>query len=73
MQVKTFYLNGGSYLSQKALEEAKTHACEVNANGFAIRVLCGRVKLESVCNDLYALPDNQIPTCKQCLKKLGHK
>jgi hypothetical protein len=68
---KTFALSGGAYLTQKALENLKTHACEVNAEGFAVRVLCGRVKLENVCNDLNALPTDQTPTCAACARKLA--
>jgi hypothetical protein len=71
LKTKTFFLSGGAYVNQKKLDEAKTHACEVNEEGFAVRVLCGKVKLENVCNDLNALPADQTPTCEACARRLS--
>jgi hypothetical protein len=43
-----------------------THAVEVDANGNETRVLCGRVKLESICD----MNVRGQPTCPVCARKL---
>ena len=56
------------YPMQLAREGCLTHAVEVDPNGSDTRVLCGRVKLDSMCNT----PDRtaKVPTCSLCARKL---
>jgi len=49
-----------------------THAVELE-DGSAVAVLC-RVKLENICDDVYALSAEEMaagPTCKTCARKLA--
>lgn len=47
-----------------------SHAVEVDADRHAIRVLCGRVNLESIA-DRYAQDTTLPPTCRRCAKSQG--
>ena len=44
-----------------------THAVELDAAGSPTRVLCRRVKLDSMCDDG---PKSDWPTCEECSKRL---
>ncbi len=44
-----------------------THAVEVVAGGREVRVLCGRVKLDNLCDMNVKGP----PTCSRCAHKLA--
>lgn len=65
---KTYPLYGSAYLNLKTLDAHKTHTVEVTETDTLIRVLCGKVKLDNVCE----VDDNlgQIPTCGTCAKRL---
>jgi hypothetical protein len=67
-KIKTFHLSGGVYKGGAKLSEALSHACEVDAKGFPTRVLCGKVKLENVCEDPLSSTD-ETPTCGTCAKR----
>jgi hypothetical protein len=48
------------------------HVCEFGADGFATRVLCSRVKLDNICDDMYdgcASEDLSTATCPVCAKR----
>lgn len=67
--IRTFPVYGAAYLNgQPRLGATLTHACEVDADGFPTRVLCKRVKLESICADPTQATD-EVPTCKGCAVK----
>jgi hypothetical protein len=53
---------------QLAREGCLTHAVEVDPNGSDTHVLCGRVKLDSVCQT--PVRGSTIPTCARCVRKL---
>jgi hypothetical protein len=64
--IRTFPVLAGAYRAR--LPHASwllTHACEVGADGFPTRVLCRRVKLDSICADLCVATD-EAPTCPAC-------
>lgn len=67
MKLKTFPLAAGAYVR---LDTTLTHACEIDDDGYPIRVICGRVQIESILDDLTAATDAP-PTCKRCLSLSG--
>ena len=68
---KTFPVASGAYRENNP-KSFLTHACEVDANGFPVLVLCKRVKLESILDDLCVATD-ATPTCPACVAKLAKK
>lgn len=64
-KIRTFDVLAGAYKSEAALKNLKTHACEVDEQGAPIRVLCSRVKLESLLEDPGQATDEP-PTCGIC-------
>jgi hypothetical protein len=67
--IKTFQLYGAAYMTDKALANLKTHACEVDERGFPVRILCKRAKLENVFEDPTQATD-ETPTCPVCAKRM---
>jgi len=51
-----------------AREGCLTHAVELDPNGSDMRVLCGRVKLDSMCDT--PMKGSTVPTCQRCARKL---
>lgn len=53
------------------LDQAKTHLIEADESGRCLKVLCGRVKVTSVCDDSTWEDPNRdiVPTCRTCRQK----
>jgi hypothetical protein len=47
-----------------------THACELDADGFPRKVLCGRVDVENICHDV-GTDNHKVPTCRSCAVRLA--
>jgi hypothetical protein len=45
-----------------------THLVEVDADGFEIKTMCSKVKLDSIC-DSYGSDVEAKPTCPTCARK----
>jgi hypothetical protein len=75
MTVRTFPVLAGAYRTRlPPAASLLTHACEVDTDGFPTRVLCRRVKLDSICADL-CMASGEAPTCPVCrvrLEKVSH-
>lgn len=66
-RIETWDVLAGAYLGKSPrLDSCLTHAVEVDANGDPVRVLCGRVKLENLCQQI---PEGDPITCKTCAKR----
>lgn len=72
-ELKTCHVAGGAYRSNKALDNAKTHVCEISKTGAILRVLCGRVKVDSILDDSNTYAHAADATCTLCVKRLGVK
>jgi hypothetical protein len=60
---------GGAYKGKRAsLKAMLTHAVEIDAAGSEIRVLCGRIDLDSLA-DCFSGDTTKAPTCPRCAKK----
>jgi hypothetical protein len=70
MRIETRAVLAGAYRENNP-KSFLTHAVEVSDAGRTERVLCSRVKLDSMC-DLYGLPESEHyarPTCPVCAKR----
>ena len=70
---KSFPLYGEAYDRHPKKNQGDrmlTHSCEVDADGFPVKVLCRKVKLSSICDDATQGEDAP-PTCPVCLQKLA--
>lgn len=66
IHLETRAVLAGAYLTVKTV---LTHAVEVTTSGDDVRVLCGRVRLESLA-DPNAGDVTAAPTCALCAKRL---
>lgn len=66
---KTFPAASGAYRESNP-KSFLTHACETNAFGSPVKVLCKRVKFESILDDATQGTD-EAPTCPHCVSKLS--
>lgn len=57
------------YGKLNATDTMLTHSVELTDG--AERVLCNRVKLEHLLDDIHATDPNAAPTCKHCARKLA--
>lgn len=68
-KIINFPVLAGAYLEPNLTKNRLlTHACEVDESGRAIRVLCNKVKLDSICP--YKSEATAEPTCPSCLRKV---
>jgi hypothetical protein len=68
IQIKVLELLGGAYINEKTLHVRKTHAFELDEQGYPVRSLCRKVKPENACD---IGPDDGIATCKVCAARLA--
>jgi hypothetical protein len=68
-RIETREVLAGAYVRGGAKDRMLSHAVEVDANDFAIRVLCHRVQLESLA-DRYASDPHAPPTCSICRRRV---
>lgn len=55
---------------KRQLKNSLTHAVLLGASGEMVRVLCGKVQLDSVCEDSTLHSVTKEPTCETCAAKL---
>jgi hypothetical protein len=67
MLVQTRTVLAGAYLKRYP-HTTLSHAVEVDSAGNELRVLCGRVALDSLA-DPYANDTNEKPTCATCARR----
>jgi hypothetical protein len=68
--IQSFGVLAGAYLNHAKDTAFLTHACEVDSNGYPVKVLCNRVKAEHICPDGYSDEELAGPaTCPACAKK----
>lgn len=63
--VKTSQVLAGAYVN---LAKCLSHAVEYGTDGWAMRVLCKRVKLESIAAEHLDDATDEVPTCKTCAR-----
>lgn len=52
------------------LDNTLTHGVELGVDGFAVRVMCKRVKLDSVCaTQDSCMVSDEPPTCPTCARR----
>lgn len=66
--IKTSTVLAGSYKNQSAASTL-THAVEYGADGWIVRVLCKRVKSESMTAEHESDASEEAPTCPVCAKR----
>jgi len=64
---KTSGVLAAAYKS-KSLASTLTHAVEYGADGWAVSVKCGRVKLDSLAAEHESDAEETPPTCSRCAK-----
>lgn len=67
--LRAFGVLAGAYPTAKQDQTFLYHACEVNAEGFPIRVLCNKVKLENINEDPTVSRAVDMTTCTVCAKR----
>ena len=55
---------------KRKIRESLTHAVRLSASGEMVEVLCGRAKIDSVCEDSTLHSVTKDPTCATCVAKL---
>jgi len=69
VSIETRAVLAGAYRGgRRSLRVTLTHAVEVDAAGYEVRVLCGGVGIDSLA-DSYSMPTGEAPTCPRCAKK----
>ena len=66
LKCQTFGVLAGAYLRSDKRRAFLIHVCEVDDDGHVIRVLCGRVKPDNICNDDQSPSAGAAPTCTTC-------
>lgn len=68
--VKVFHVLAGAYVGKDPpLSSTLAHAAEVDREGWPTRVLCGRVRLESLAE----VDRDEAVTCPRCLVALARR
>lgn len=66
--IKTSGVLAGRYVS---LKTTLTHAVEYGADGWAVKVLCTRITLQSIAAEHELDASDKIPTCPTCARRLA--
>lgn len=67
-EIKTFQLYAGAYKTASAMDKRVTHSCEVDSEGFPVRVICDSVPLSSIFEEPSEATTER-PTCPKCAKR----
>jgi hypothetical protein len=69
-RIVTAPLAGAAYVKARKSNRSLTHAVELGDDGAPLRVLCGKVKLESILDDATQYDTHPLD-CNACIRKFG--